>query len=641
MNYIYRFDIAAIIISLAIFVSFYRERTVKTRFVSAFTIIFFLILMVNVTDLICTLMLMNPQKYPLSVLYLCKILYQLFYHSAPISFFLWMYYGTQNEKNRYSKKQQIIIGIPYLFSVVMILTTVFTHAILYFDEEKIYHHGKLIFILYSEAGFYFLFGIYRVIKNRKNMVPTTRRTIYFYAILCVVGVLVQVFNPAWRITGFALVVSVLLGYFTLDNPSEYIDKDLGIMNRKALLTNLNKITSTNNHLELVSLKIDGLKNIREVLGRENQTNLLISIMEYLKTSFGYKNLYRISDDIFVAQLEMNHEQRLRQLLELQKRFKESFKCGNNDITVDILINLISYPEDSKNVVEIIDFLENAFSDSVFSEKNNIHYVNRTILEKRHRKNHIADLMEKSLQDESRGLLKIVYQPLYSVRLHKFTVVEALVRLYDPELGEILPEEFIPIAEESGLILRLGNFVLRKVCEFVTKNSLSEYGVEHVSINLSVVQCLQENLYDQLSEVIDDYSINFQYINFEITESMTKLSNEIIKDNMIKFKNKNISFVMDCYGNKNTNLIDLVEYPFTVVKIDKNFAWFAMENERAKKILEEMIILLKSIKKKVVVVGIETQEQAAIFTKMGSDYLQGFYFSVPLPPEDFIAFLKRM
>ncbi|MBQ6269404.1 MAG: EAL domain-containing protein [Bacteroidetes bacterium] len=123
--------------------------------------------------------------------------------------------------------------------------------------------------------------------------------------------------------------------------------------------------------------------------------------------------------------------------------------------------------------------------------------------------------------------------------------------------------------------------------------------------------------------------------------MTKLSNEVIKDNMIKFKNKNISFIMDCYGNQNTNLIDLVEYPFAVVKIDRNFAWYAMENEKAKKILEEMIVMLKSVKKKVVVVGIETSEQAAAFTKMGSDYLQGFYFSVPLPAEEFIAFLKRM
>ena len=295
--------------------------------------------MVNVTDLTCILMLMEPQKYPLAVLYLAKIIYQVFYHSAPICFFLWMYYGTQTEKNSYSKKQQIIIGIPYLFSLLMIFTTVFTHAILYFDEQKVYHHGKLIFILYGEAAFYLIFGVIRVIKNRKVMTPTTRRTIYFYSLLCLLGVIVQVIKPAWRITGFALVVSVLLGYFTLDNPSDYIDKELNLMNRKGLLTNLNRMAFTDNHLELISLKIEGLKNIREVLGRENQIILLQNIVEYLESSFGYKSLYRIADDIFVAQLEVDHEQRLRQLLELQKRFKESFKCGNNDIKVDILINV--------------------------------------------------------------------------------------------------------------------------------------------------------------------------------------------------------------------------------------------------------------------------------------------------------------
>ena len=88
-------------------------------------------------------------------------------------------------------------------------------------------------------------------------------------------------------------------------------------------------------------------------------------------------------------------------------------------------------------------------------------------------------------------------------------------------------------------------------------------------------------------------------------------------------------------------MDVVEYPFNVVKIDKEFVWLAMKNEKARLIMEEMIIMLKSVKKKVVVVGIETQEQANLFTKLGSDYMQGFYFSMPLSPEDFIAFLKRM
>ena len=102
------------------------------------------------------------------------------------------------------------------------------------------------------------------------------------------------------------VVSVLLGYFTLDNPSDYIDKELNLMNRKGLLTNLNRMAFTDNHLELISLKIEGLKNIREVLGRENQIILLQNIVEYLESSFGYKSLYRIADDIFVAQLEVDH-----------------------------------------------------------------------------------------------------------------------------------------------------------------------------------------------------------------------------------------------------------------------------------------------------------------------------------------------
>lgn len=652
MNLIYRFDVSAILISSAIIISLIKERTVKTTFVKIFNLLVVLILGISITDLICTVMQMNQEAHTLFFLFFWKIVYQLFYHSLPICFYMWIYYGIL-EKTSMKKLKAVILWFPYVFVVFMILTSPINNWMMYFDETKTYKHGTLMTFAYVESIGYIIYGLISLFKDKVNFNRKEIKAIFVYSIMSLFAVVIQLIMPNIRITTYILSLCILLGYFTLDNPSDYIDKELKINNKRAFITILKKIISDNISTEILSLKIDSFEKVRSILGREKCTDLQANICDFLIDCFGRKNLFRLSDCIFVVILEKNHEERLKQEIELQKRFKKPFACGNNEIMIDILINVVNFPDDSNTLNEIMDFLENAFSDDVFELKNNIHHINKSILDKRHRTNNIIKIMEKALLEAASNNVKedsksetkkngfdIVFQPLYSVVLHKFCVVEVFLRLYDEECGEIEPSEFIPIAEENGLILRIGDYVLRSTCEFISKSSLWEYGIDHVNINLSYIQCMQENLYESLCEIINSYSINYQYLHFEVTDNTTKSSNPVVKDNMLKLKRNNINFTMDNYGSKNCNVIDLVEYPFRGVKIDKSIVWSIMKDEKSRIFLSEFILMLKSLKQTVIAVGVENQEQEKTLIKLGCDYLQGFYYSYPLSSKELLLFLRK-
>lgn len=638
MNYIYRYDIAAIIILFSIIVRFYRQRTILSKFVHCYAFLMILSFCSSLIDLISSIVLKNPMNYSVGFLYFLKIIYQLIYHSLPFSFYLCMFFKLSDNR-KYNAKRIVLFGIPYYIIILLIATTGYTKLILYFDESNCYQHGILYVFLYIEATFYLFLALYCVNKNKTAYSREQRAMVYFYLAACLLTVALQLIFTNLRLMGFVLSIALFLGCFTLDNPTDFIDSELNILNKTALIVNLRRYFEKQEPLYFIGIKIEGLDSVFTYLGNENRSELIKNINSYLQTIFLKKQLYRISENIFVGILNSDHEARKEQLLNLQRRFAQPFKCGNTEILVTMLCNLVNYPEDGTSMEEIIDYLENSYADLSTAEHNNLHQVDKSILEKRNRENHIAELMEKALLEDG---FEVVYQPIFSARMNKFTAAEALIRLTNSDIGDLSPDEFIPIAEQNGMIIPIGIYVIKSVCKFLEKYKIWNYGLEHININLSANQCMQERLCEQIYEIMDSYNINYQYIHFEITEFTTIFtSNEMLLFNMKEFNKNNINFSLDAYGRNNSNIVNLIKFPFRAIKIDKTLIWAAMKDENARIILQETILMIKSLKMKVVVEGIENQEQAFLMLNMGSDYLQGFHYSYPLNKEDFAKFIKNL
>jgi EAL domain-containing protein (putative c-di-GMP-specific phosphodiesterase class I) len=271
----------------------------------------------------------------------------------------------------------------------------------------------------------------------------------------------------------------------------------------------------------------------------------------------------------------------------------------------------------------------------------IRSVNQEYIKSMERINTIEKILRKAIETD--GFI-IQYQPIYSVHQNRFASAEALVRLKDTTtLGYISPEEFITIAERKGMISELGAIVFEKVCIFMKSNQLNELGVSYIEINLSGIQCMDNNLPNQLHTIMKKYEIEPQCINLEITETASVETGELLHTNMKKLRSIGCSFSMDDFGTGYSNLSQMADLSYDLVKIDKSLLWrcFENNNEKAVILLQNVITMLISLNTKIVVEGVETKEQAEWLSKIGADYLQGYFYSKPISENEYITFLNQL
>ena len=196
-----------------------------------------------------------------------------------------------------------------------------------------------------------------------------------------------------------------------------------------------------------------------------------------------------------------------------------------------------------------------------------------------------------------------------------------------------------MAEQNGMIIEIGELVFREVCSFIKTQDMKALGLDYIEVNLSFVQCIQENLAQRLTDIMREYGIDPHQINFEITETASSVKAQTLQKNMDQLISLGSTFSMDDYGTGFATANYLVNLPFELVKIDKSILWSAMEDQDAFIILRHTVEMLNALRKKIIVEGVETQKMVEVLTEMHCDYLQGFLYSKPLPEEDFIRFLS--
>ncbi|MBP5702035.1 MAG: EAL domain-containing protein, partial [Lachnospiraceae bacterium] len=234
--------------------------------------------------------------------------------------------------------------------------------------------------------------------------------------------------------------------------------------------------------------------------------------------------------------------------------------------------------------------------------------------------------------------EMYYQPIYSTRDGKFVSAEALIRLRDEQLGFISPALFIPAAEKSGSILQIGEFVIKDVCRFLSESDLANSGIRFLEVNLSVVQCMQANMASRIRDILDEYKISPDRINFEITETASEYLADAVLRTMSDISDNGNGFSLDDYGSGYSNLSRVMSFPYRIIKLDKSLV-DGLGDKRSYEIVRQTISLLKSLGAEIVVEGVEDKQKAEWFSDMGCEYIQGYYYAKPMPEHEFIAFCK--
>ena len=328
---------------------------------------------------------------------------------------------------------------------------------------------------------------------------------------------------------------------------------------------------------------------------------------------------------------VSNEEGLKKAEEIRERFNKKWEVPGINLMVPIQIWVSDVPNRIKSAEQLRVFAMAPYDPEI---DNPIYVVDTEDREKRYRE------VEEAIRRGIRGkLLKVFYQPIIDTETGELRSAEALVRCTDERLGVISPEEIIEVSEHSGLIVKIGEFVFEQVCRFCAEVHPEQYGVDFISVNLSAVQCMDLNLPHRLSEIAKKHGTNKRRINLEISGAIFSFNEEIAGNVVNALRKEGFIISLDDFGRHNTDFNDLIRYPFSVVKIDRGMLWSAGMEEKKDIILQHLIRMIQDMKCKVVVEGVETEEQRDRLIKLNVEYLQGFLYSVPLSEDEYAAKIR--
>ncbi len=636
INYIYQYDLAASIMMLVLIILFFTQRNFMSRTGKYYLGLIICAFLAAVTDLISVVNLNYMTNPPTWLNYLVNIVYLITYNMVAVFYFCYVIMVTMKGKN--SKKYMMVANAVAIIDVLLIALTPWTHSVIYFDEQGRYCHGLLFYLLYVNVFIIFYFILRLFFRYRTHLTKRQSFIIVAFNVTTLIMVIIQGLFPDQLIVNFSNALFSILLYLTLQNPDDYIDNQVHCYNLRAFMEGTGELMARNKSFDVVGIQIDDFVYMNQTIGAEPVRIFLMQTAEFLTTQFGDQNVFHLAGGRFAilssAKLKNSGEEIAKVITEY---FSKPVEVNESHVLLRMYACVIHYPDFAASPQDLYEALMGTLKEIEQKQSRELVYASKEYLDRLYRQRQISHILKRAIRNQE---FEVFFQPIYHGESQRFHSMEALVRLRDKELGFISPEEFIPLAERNGSIHDIGKIVLEQVCSFLKEHDYRSAGIQYVEVNLSTIQCMKDSLAGDLLDIMNRYEVDPSIVNFEITETAGLGSQEVLDDNMNRIMDYGSGFSLDDYGTGFSNMDYLMHMPCKIVKIDKSLLWAAVKDESAYKVLEHVVDLLKSLNKKIVVEGVETQDMADMLFEMGCDNLQGYFYSKPIPQEEFWKFVQE-
>lgn len=424
----------------------------------------------------------------------------------------------------------------------------------------------------------------------------------------------------------------------------YHDTLTGLPNRMALKNKLNKILSGSlpniHNGALMFLDVDNFKFINDTYGHGVGDEVLREIGYRLK-SIENDNTFvgRLGGDEFIIIAnDINDIEQIKNLASyIQDIFKNKFAIYDREIFLSTSIGIVLYPENGTKIDELLKNADSAMYKSKLYGRNRYMLFNKEMNEEKSDRVYIQNTIRDAIDNER---FSLHYQPEIDVNTGKIVGFEALIRWIDKDYGYIQPEKFIRIAEEMGLIISIGNWVIKKACIFSKKINENSNSKCVVSVNVSTVQLIQDDFIDTVKGIIKVVDVDPSYLGIEITETSMMESFQTNAYKIKQLKKLGIKTSLDDFGTGYSSLNYLRQLPINTLKIDKSFIDDLATDIYGTNLTEGIIMIAHKIGLSVVAEGVETYEQVEQLKKCQCDIIQGYYISKPLTEDKAIDFIEN-
>ncbi len=416
----------------------------------------------------------------------------------------------------------------------------------------------------------------------------------------------------------------------------YYDSLTKLPNRFLFLETLKRKIAEGKHTKpfaLMTVNMDRIKHINDSLGYEIGDGLLIEITHRLKSLIGDNDLLaRFGGDEFAIIFDnMTTKKNVKHLAEkILDLFKEQISIEKNIIYITCCIGISCYPKDSMDILNLLRYSDAALNIAKEEGKNKIHFYSPEITSRAYERLVLSVNLRKAIEEEE---FVIYYQPQINARTGKFIGMEALIRWEDPKRGLVYPDSFIPLAEETGLIVEMDRIIMKKAMMQYSKWYEDGYDPGVLALNLSIKQLERGKCIDALNRLLKENKFKKEWLELEITEGAVMSNPDDVIKRLQQIYDLGIKIAVDDFGTGYSSLSYLKKFPVTKLKIDKSFIDGIPSNSEDCAIVKTIISFAKDLNLELLAEGVETQEQKTFLLDNGCENIQGYIYSKPISADE--------
>lgn len=454
----------------------------------------------------------------------------------------------------------------------------------------------------------------------------------------------SVYDDAGKLTNY-------FGIFSDISLEKETEKELEELTLNDSLTNIpnrntfnellyNRVNSSTNRHAILFIDIDRFKQVNDTLGNELGDLILIEVANRINTIVRPTDIFARygADEFLYSRADIGYQKEAVNLAkDITKLFNKPFYVDESEVYITASIGISIFPQDGKQIEKLIYKADKAVYFAKQNGRNQYAFYFDELKKDSKRLIVLETELRKAIQNKD---FFIHYQPKIGLEKQEIIGVEALVRWNNAKLGFVSPAEFIPLAEDTGLIIPLSEIILEKVCiDILDSRSHGNIHILPVSVNIASLHFQQDDFIERINSIIMQYNCSPNLLELELTErTVMKDSNDIV-GKLIKLKGMGFKISIDDFGTGYSSLSYLNRFPLNYLKIDRSFIQQITNLQDKQAIVEAIILMAHRLRIKVVAEGVETKDQAKLLKEMGCDIIQGYYYSKPLAANELSDFIE--
>ncbi len=517
----------------------------------------------------------------------------------------------------------------FLISELLVLSSFFSGFVFRITETG-YQRGPLYDVLYLCWLYYIIYSIVLLMCYANRLSKHEFVTILAYNIMLLVGNFARFLLPKYLIMPLFSLLAIMVIYLTFEAPDLYLANRRIAFNLRAFRAMLSELSGKRPYRVLAFVLQDYI-DTREIYGGAQMDRGVDMVARFLTQTFPECQVFYLRNGCFaLLGADTMPWEKMRNMI--NERFHSSWAADDAELYLAASFVTLSSGGRMDTTDRTVNNLLSALSRASQAVDCLINLDNEQEFD---RQTEVKRSLEFAL-DQQR--LEMYLQPLVDSRTREPAGAEVLARIRDLDGKVILPNLFVPIAEKNGKINLMGEQVLELACRFIHDNDMAALGLSWLNVNLSPIQCMRTDLSSRFLAILNGNGVSPESIRFEITEQSV-VDIPLLESHIRTLRENGFLFSLDDYGSGYSNLNRVKRYPFSNIKLDMEVVWgYFHDRDR---LLPSIVQAFKQMGYTVTAEGIETEEMADALSAIGCDYLQGFYFSPPLPADEFISKYSRI